>query len=45
MSLGHLGLPSSGQHLFEQSINGPPPEILFISDLDTFFKFFILINL
>ncbi len=38
---GHLGLPSSGQHLLEQFLMIPLPAILFIWFLEIFFKFFI----
>lgn len=44
ISLGHLGLPSSGQHLFEQlPITIPLPEIPFNCSLESLLlrKFFI----
>lgn len=45
ISLGHLGLPSSGQHLFEQleaiGPTDPAPVTFFSSVLESFFKFFI----
>jgi hypothetical protein len=44
INLGHLGLPSVGQHWFEQPMMIPPPETFLNSSLESFLlgKFFIL---
>jgi hypothetical protein len=44
LSPGHFGLPSSGQHLFAQSLINPFPAMFFSCSLESFDKFFMLNN-